>query len=176
MTQYFNLVSLRRKGLWAFGILSFLFFVQCEKDDICVDGDTPLLIIRFYDAANPTEFKQVTNLRVLGVGQATPVNTFSDRTSIDSIGIPLRVNQNSTGFALIFDSADDNDVEAGNTDILTFNYTTQEVFVSRACGFVANYEELTEDLVADTDNWIQSIEIVSPLIQTQDSAHVKIFH
>ncbi|MEX0288646.1 MAG: DUF6452 family protein [Flavobacteriaceae bacterium] len=176
MMHNLNFVSLRKKRWWVLGFLSLLLFAHCEKDDICVDGDTPLLIIRFYDAENTTEFKEVTNLRVFGLGQDNTVSTFSDRTSIDSIGIPLRTNQTNTAFALIFDSADENEVETGNSDTLTFNYSTKEVFVSRACGFVANYEELSEDLTTDADNWIQSIEIVSSLIQTQDSAHVKIFH
>ena len=32
-----------------FLLLLFLILLSCEKDDICVDGDTPHLIIRFYD-------------------------------------------------------------------------------------------------------------------------------
>jgi hypothetical protein len=77
---------------------------------------------------------------------------------------------------LISDSADEDDLETGNTDTLTFDYSTLEVFVSRACGYIANYDDLGELLTTDSENWIQNIEIVSPLIQQQDSAHVKIFH
>ena len=66
--------------------------------------------------------------------------------------------------------------ETGNIDTLTFNYATNEVFISRACGFVANYDGLSDELTVESENWIQNIEIVSSLIQKQDSAHVKIFH
>ncbi len=157
--------------------LGFVLIFSCEKDDICVDGDTPLLIIRFYDAADTTQFKSVSSLRVIGLGQETPVDTFTDRSTLDSIGIPLRINEISTGFQLILDSADDDDeLETGNSDTLNFNYTTQEVFVSRACGFIANYEGLSDELTSDSENWIQSIEIVNPSITNQNSAHVKIFH
>ena len=148
----------------------------CEKDDICVEGDTPLLIIRFYDVDNPLEAKAVTNLRVTGLGQENPVDTFADRTSLDSIAIPLRIHQPDTQFSFISESADEDGVETGNTDMLTFSYTTQEVFVSRACGFIANYDELTDSLEADADNWIQSIEIITPTINSFDAAHVEIFH
>ena len=148
----------------------------CEKDDICVEGDTPLLIIKFYDAENPTESKSVTNLRVRGLGQEDPVDTFTDRSTLDSIAIPLRINQPDTGFLFISESADEDGVETGNTDNLTFTYTTQEVFVSRACGFVANYDELTDSLEADADNWIQSIEIITQTINSSEAAHVEIFH
>lgn len=176
MTQRPVTVSLRRFSWVVLVCIATIFFIRCEKDDICVDGDTPQLIIRFYDADNTTEFKEVPSLRVVGLGQATTVNTIADRTALDSIAIPLRINELNTGFVLILDSADENEMETGNIDTLTFNYTTKEVFVSRACGFVANYEGLSEELTTESDNWIQNIEIVSSLVQKQDSAHVKIFH
>lgn len=157
-------------------LAAVISFNACEKDDICVDGDTPLLIIRFYDNDNPGELKAVPNIRVIGLGQNSTVNTIADRTSLDSIALPLRINEPNTGFILISDSADEDDLETGNIDTLTFDYNTLEVFVSRACGFVANYDELGELLTTDSENWIQNIEIVSPLVQKQDSAHVKIFH
>ncbi len=157
-------------------ILVVISITACEKDDICVDGDTPLLIIRFYDNDNPGELKAVPNLRVAGLGQSFTVDTFADRTSSDSIAIPLRINEANTGFVLISDSADEDDLETGNIDTLTFEYNTLEVFISKACGYIANYDDLGELLTVDTENWIQNIEIVTPIIQQQDSAHVKIYH
>jgi len=164
-----------------FGLLFLVFFTillsySCEKDDICVDGDTPLLIIRFYDASDTTALKAVTKLRIVGLENGTPINTFSDRTSSDSVAIPLRINESNTVFKIIFNSEGEDDVETGNIDTLLFNYDTQEVFVSRACGFVANYENLSDTLTADTDNWVQNVEIINPSITSQESAHVKIFH
>jgi len=157
-------------------LIVIISFIACEKDDICVDGDTPLMIIRFYDNENPSELKAVPSLRVIGLGQSSTVNTFTDRTSLDSIALPLRINEANTGFILTSDSADEDDLETGNNDTLTFDYSTLEIFISRACGFIANYDDLGELLTSDSENWIQNIEIVSPLIQQQDSAHVKIFH
>ena len=157
-------------------LLCAFITVSCEKDDICVDGDTPLLIIRFYDQADPESTKSVNGIRVIGVGNGSPVNTFSDRSTLDSIGLPLRLDMGATDFVLIRDSEDDNGMEIGNTDTLQFTYTPGRSFVSRACGFIGQYEELSSQLTADTDNWIQSIEITSPLVQSIDSAHVKIFH
>jgi len=157
-------------------LIVIISFIACEKDDICVDGDTPLLIIQFYDIENPSELKAVPSLRVIGLGQSSTVNTIADRTSLDSIVLPLRINEVNTGFILISDSADEDDLETGNNDTLTFDYSTLEIFISRACGYIANYDGLGELLTPDSENWIQNIEIVTPLIQQQDSAHVKIFH
>ena len=158
-------------------LLSCLSFSACEKDDICVDGDTPLLVVRFYDFENQTEFKAVPALRVVGVGSSFTVDTFTDRTSLDSIGLPLKVDDSATVFDLILDSADDDDdLETGNTDTLTFTYTTQEEFKSRACGFVMNFENLAQTLATDSDNWIKQIEIDTSVVANSASAHVKIFH
>lgn len=158
------------------GFLTLLSLLSCEKDDICVEGDTPLLIIRFYDAENPLEFKSVSSLRVVGLGQEFTVDTFADRSSLDSISIPLRINQPDTGFIFISESATQDDLETGNLDTLSFTYNTREEFVSRACGFIANFEDLNESLTNDGDNWIQSIEVISNTINSQASAHVEIFH
>ncbi|TMM53937.1 hypothetical protein FEE95_18765 [Maribacter algarum] len=164
-------------------ILIFLLciaFSACEKDDICVDGDTPLLIIRFYDSENPTEFKAVPGLRVVGAGNDTPVDTFTDRSSLDSISIPLKTIETLTNFSFISDSADDtNEVETGNADALGFSYETKEEFVSRACGFVVNYENLSSNFTTAPENWIQSIEIIKTTVQLETeetTAHVKVFH
>lgn len=163
-----------------FTIICSLSFSACEKDDICVDDDTPQLIIRFYDADNPTELKVVPGLRVIGVGNGNPVDTFSDRTStLDSIAIPLKTNDISTQFSFILNSEDDdNGAETGTTDQLLFSYETEEIFKSRACGFVVNYDNLTTDFSPATENWIQSIEIVKPSVTIEEevTAHVKIFH
>ena len=155
-------------------------FLACEKDDICVDDDTPQLVIRFYDAENPTDFKVVPGLRVIGVGNGEPVDTFSDRIStLDSIAIPLKANETSTQFSFIRDSADDDDgVETGNTNQIQFLYTRIEIFTSRACGFIVNYDDVTTDFTSAPGSWIQSIEIIKPSVTIEEevTAHVKIFH
>lgn len=166
-------------------IIVLIGFGACEKDDICIDGDTPLLVIRFYDFDNPTELKKVTKFRIAGVGQNTTVTTVSDRTDTDSIAIPLKVTENSTGFYFISNSSDVETtdtsgetitVEGGDIDTLYLNYTRIDKFISRACGYIANYEDLTSDLKTEIDNWIKDIEIVTPLVENSTAAHVKIFH
>ena len=157
-------------------VLGIISFAACEKDDICVDGDTPLLVIRFYNATDTASTKNVTTLRVKGLGQSSNVDTFADRSTADSLSIPLRPDSPNTTYLLIANSADEEEVEIGNTDTLTINHQTKEVFVSRACGFIANYENITPDLTTDSDNWINNIEVVSSTVENSETAHVKIFH
>ncbi|MFS4492395.1 DUF6452 family protein [Maribacter sp. 2308TA10-17] len=162
-------------------LLGICSFSACEKDDICVDGDTALLIVRFYDAANPNEFKVVPGLRVGGVGNNFTVNTIADRTStLDSIAIPLKTVDPLTGYVFIMDSAEDeNGTETGNADLLNFSYDIEEKFISRACGFVVEYQNLSTNFTPAPENWIQSIEIVKTTVklETEETiAHVKVFH
>jgi hypothetical protein len=166
-------------------IIIVISFGACEKDDICIDGVTPLLVIRFYDVDNPTALKKVTKFRIVGIGQNTTVTTVSDRTDLDSIAIPLKVAENITGFYFIRNSSDVEatnssgdtiTVEGGDLDTLYLNYNRIDKFVSRACGYIANYEDVSSDLKMETDNWIKDIEIITPLVENSTAAHVKIFH
>ncbi len=149
----------------------------CEKDDICVDGDTPLLVVNFYDSEDPSSGKNVTSLRVIGIGNGDPVGTFNDRSNRDSIQLPLRTDAPRTGFVLIRASASDSEgVETGNRDTVYFDYEITEDFISRACGFVPNFENLQADIQDDLSIWIDSIQIVNPSVQSIQTTHVAIYH
>ncbi len=72
-------------------LLLFLFtLASCEKDDICVEGTTPLMVIEFFDINNRETPKNVTGLRVVGEGQTITVNTVADRTDLNTITVPLK--------------------------------------------------------------------------------------
>ncbi|MFT5738596.1 MAG: hypothetical protein ACI9SG_002953 [Maribacter sp.] len=165
---------------FGFSILLFLYLLtvaSCEKDDICVEGNTPLMVIEFFDINNRDNLKNVTTLRVVGEGQTVTVNTVTDRTNLNTITIPLKTAADTTGFLLIANSASNDDgFELGNIDTVSFNYARLEDFKSRACGFIVNYEGLNGVFQTDTDNWIQDIEIMRTEIINSDSTHVKIFH
>lgn len=167
-------------GKLKLGILIFTCLIvaaSCEKDDICVEGDTPLLVIEFYNIADTAALKNVSSLRVIGEGQNLTVNTVSDRANTNKITIPLKTNEDSTSFICISNSAsDENGAETGNIDTLTFNYTRIDEFKSRGCGFVVNYDSLKASVTTGTENWIQEIEIVQSQVINSDSTHVKIFH
>lgn len=146
-----------KKNLLLFLLIAFAF--SCEKDDICVENVTPKLIIRFYDANDPTQVKAVSSLTV-----TTGDNTLISQQSTDSIAIPLDVNNLETVYTLTSDTTD---------DIVTITYGIDEVYVSRSCGFIANYNQLN---LMETGNWIQQVEIISQTIENENQAHVQIRH
>ncbi|MER3318603.1 MAG: DUF6452 family protein [Allomuricauda sp.] len=163
-------------------IVSMLYYVSsCEKDDICVDGDTPLLVIGFFDIEDTTAAKAVSSIRIrnIDIDSVLTNSTFGDRSnSPDSLLVPLRSSATSTMYHIISGSQDDTDSgeETGNIDTLTISYDLGEAFVSRACGFVVNYNNITVTLNEGAENWIQDISVVQPNVENTDSIHVKIFH
>lgn len=159
-------------------LLGTMAIISCQRDDICADTDptTPRLIIKFQDFEAQDEDKTVTNLRVLAEGIETPLPDLASTTT-DSIAVPLQSFSPETTFIFISDYAVDTEGnETGNMDILRFDYITREVFISRACGFVANYETLVSTLTTDEDNWIKLVTINTDLVNNETQTHVTILH
>ncbi len=172
-----------KKTLSIILILSiFINFSSCERDDICVDGDTPFLIVGFFDIDDTTNFKVVNSLRVRSIDNNAIVANefgsfgFSDRSNVtDSIFLPLRIDNSTTTFEFILNSAGDE--ETGNIDTLSFSYDVGEQFISRGCGFVANYNNLDTIRTPSSEDWIRQIRILEPNIENNPtSIHVQIFH
>ena len=109
-------------------IVSMLYYVSsCEKDDICVDGDTPLLVIGFFDIEDTIAAKTVSSIRIrnIDIDSVLTNSTFGDRSnSPDSLQVPLRSSDTSTMYQIISGSQDDADTgeETGNIDTLTISY------------------------------------------------------
>lgn len=153
----------------------------CEPDDICPESTptTPSLIIRFYDISNQESKKSVVKLRIQGVGNDSPLTNYNVVTT-DSIVLPLKTDAASTQYKLYKDYAFVNDTTPpnGNQDIITFNYTTKQVYVSRACGYKTIFENVTLTIEPDTDNWIKQKESLNDnqSVEDEKAAHFKLFH
>ena len=156
-------------------LLLALSFWNCEKDDICAEGTpvTPRLIIEFYDAANPTVLKNVTNLKVV---ESSLTDGFGF-TGVNKIQVPLRTNSEETILNFI-QNGNNSDTSDDDTDELIFNYATQEVYISRACGYKMTFQlDAIDGVVATPDgsNWIQNIIVTQPNIENENEVHVKIY-
>ena len=157
-------------------LLLAVSFWNCEKDDICADGNanTPRVIIEFYDALNTTTLKNVTNL---GVGEPTFDTRFSF-TGISKIEVPLRTNSTTTTLNFIENGGDTTDTSDDNPDAIAFNYATSNVYISRACGYKTIFQlDPTTPIVLSPDaaNWIQNIVVSQPNIENENEVHVKIY-
>tara|TARA_R110002167_G_scaffold50143_3_gene146304 strand:+ start:3237 stop:3701 length:465 start_codon:yes stop_codon:yes gene_type:complete len=154
-------------------MLGIISFSACEKDDICVDGNTPLLVIGFYDVTDTSLVKPVPLLVVKGLDGGDTLAVITNK-SLESIELPLRPETDNTTFVLSQNPT--TEASTLNEDVITFNYESKEVFISRACGFVANYDNLSGTVGADALNWILAIEVKTTLVANSNETHVKIYH
>ena len=161
-------------------------FSSCEKDDICdaATSTTPRLVIEFYDSliATPT-LKNLTNLNAVASGMSDGVvfnttlsvtNPLRYVTNTSKIYLPLDPSASTTTYTLPNNFGDTSAI----ADVLTFNYTKNEVYVSRACGYKYLFNltnSNTNILTPDTDNWIKNIIIVKPNLETENEVHIKIY-
>jgi len=154
-----------RKLSYSFTLIAvlLLLFSACEKDDICLEPATPKLVIRFYDIANPDEFKAVEDLQIVLDSQSDTIK-FGTK---DSIAIPLDVNNNSCQYKFITGT---------NPDVLFFTYQREDVFISKTCGYKTYFHQLAVDIQPDADNWIRQIEIIHNSVTIDTIAHVKVYH
>ena len=165
-------------------IVSIIFLTGCEKDDICPESTqtTPRLVITFYDIDNTQERKNIESLAVYAVrdNELVLIEDISGITT-DSIAIPLRNDIGVSNFKFIKNYSVENDVMFGDSNHIYIDYEINDVFISRACGFIANYSITTllnYDLMADPPitGWITGYEIINSTVTNENQSHVKILH
>ena len=160
-------------------LISLLLF-SCEKDDICSESTqtTPRLVLEFYDISAPEDLKQVPGLFAIGLdNDANEVEIINELVSTRStIELPLQNNANQTQFKLYksYDLVDSTVV--GNPDIITVTYAIETLYISRACGYINNYEIQTFSISNDSERWMTSFEILTTQITNENEIHDKILH
>ena len=150
-------------------LLMLILIIGCEPDDICIEGTTGTaeLIIIFHDFDNPDSRKEIQNLNVIGSINQNDFESLFFTTS-DSITLPLRKFSSSTNYKFVLN--DDNNMIV---DELAIFYTTNDIFINRACGFKTIFEELN---VTYSNNWIKKIVILNNSISSNNNANIKILH
>ncbi|PCH51864.1 MAG: hypothetical protein COC22_04990, partial [Flavobacteriaceae bacterium] len=87
MKKYFTII-----------LVFFLTILSCEKDDFCVGTTTPNLVIRFYNNDIQTDVKKILLDSVWAIDK-NGIEQYKN-ISIDSIAIPLNLNENSTTYII----------------------------------------------------------------------------
>ena len=158
---------------------------NCESDDICPESTltTPRMIITFYDVNNPEERKNVESLGVYIVknNELKLINEING-VNTDSIAIPLRDDESVSNVKFCKDFSEDiTIIPSGLPNHLYVYYEINERFISRACGFINNYNlslALPYDPLntSSSTNWISDVIILNDSINNENQSHVKILH
>ncbi|WP_299124713.1 DUF6452 family protein [uncultured Winogradskyella sp.] len=178
-----------------------IVLINCERDDICAESTltTSRLSIEFYDATSPDDLKSVPRLTIYGDSPNISIPDDEDSSgailidpfetgrvynaNLSSAELPLIIaNENeetTTRFILEKDTnlrLDTDNTTESNIDILEITYTTEFIYVSRACGYKSVFNGLGVIVENDTDNWISNIEVLETTIENENTVHVRIFH
>jgi hypothetical protein len=163
------------------GILLLVFtviFSGCEKDDICdaTTITTPRVVIEFYDFNIPANLKSVTNLKVTGLEGTVNLTDSLGVFSGSTISLPLRASQDITKYSLVLNSTV---AASANEDFLQFNYTRNNVYVSRACGYKTLFElqgnPQRTDITTPENFWIKNLIVTTTKINDESETHIKIY-
>lgn len=164
-------------------LVCLLFMSSCQRDDICPETTqtTPKLVIEFFNFEDVDQPKDVRRLNVVAEGDT--IAFFDETTSNkNKISIPLRTDQDFTNYTFYrnYDlSEEEEDEYTTNGDKIQFSYAVNEEYVSRACGYKAEFLDFDADLVSEENNgnWIKNIEVQQPNdILNEQTTHLYIYH
>ena len=141
-----------------------LFFLSCEKDDICIEGseNTNRITIEFIDneSKNPTG---ISLSFIKGINNDSIIESFSG----NGLKLPLMVNSNQTKYIL-----EQNEVR----DTLIIFHQTNHLYLNRSCGFKSNFLIESETKIIKESGWIREISIVQDSIFNEEKTNIFIHY
>jgi len=151
-------------------LVSLLILSSCEKDDICVENDSVYINLVFFSVEDGSTAKSVSGFSLLDLNGDIVQNY--DNTTVSAIALVLPTSE--TSYGLILQKRTEVDGLTINTnDTLNFSYTPKATYVSRACGYIRTYTDLS---INSTRNWINEVIVNTPEINSNNDEHVAILH
>lgn len=169
-----------KRMIWCLGALFFvLLTTNCERDDVCAESTptTPRVILEFFDYSNNALPKNVSTMTV----KSTETDSILTFSGTNKVSIPLKTFDTTTTYTLTIND-DENPGTITETDTLTFNYATREIYVSRACGYKTVFD-LSQDIGVpavvlnngSAGNWLRSIIIDTHTIEFENETHIRVY-
>ena len=148
-------------------ILLSLFLISLfscgSDDDICIGGEaTPRLKMKFKTQSNG-KLKMMDSLYIKVDYGSGPVSVVASKSKIDSVTIPLRVDDQP--FTKIFVGTAKDEI----TSEVKITYTTLSEYVSPACGIKKIYDNVNG--VVEVPNAVLNIEKNQNQISDESKTH-----
>lgn len=142
-------------------LVLILFFLSCEKDDICIEGsdNTNRVTIGFID----NESKDPTGINLSFIKGVNNDSIISEEFSGAELKLPLMVNSNQTKYIL-----EQNEVR----DTLIILHQTNHLYLNRSCGFKSNFLIKSETEIIKESGWIREISIVQDSIFNEEKTNI----
>lgn len=174
-----------RKIFIVLALVSGAAFLSCEKDDICPESTptTPSMVVEFFNAENTSVNKPITGLKYFVEGMT---DTITISGSATEIRVPLRTDATSTKWGFIYTSTPTGSTDPVlNTDFIEFKYTTQQTYISRACGFkttflldantTPNPNPVLTDAPGESSLWILDLDVEKNNIEDENETHISLY-
>ena len=153
-------------ALKAFRILLVLLagqaFAGCDIGETCSDDVISRVNAGIYTITGGRE--SALTVGQLSLYALSRPDSVLQGSNVRKFDFPLSMHEESTRFVMTADTV---------TDTLELSYTSKLVWISTACGFTANF---TIREVNHTQHFIDSISLVSTLVDLYDVENLKIFH
>lgn len=160
---------MKRIAIIFIGIL--LLTVSCQKSDICIESEpsTPRLVIKFMDEDRPARTKAVEGFNA----KAKDSDFYYSSAITDTIAmLPLLTTNDSTTYEFFIHQGDSLKTESVT---VKFAYSSEDQYISRACGFRDRFENLEATL--ENNQWIKNITIPDSIsIKDEKNTHLYIYH
>ena len=146
-------------------LVLILFFLSCEKDDICIEGseNTNRVTIGFID----NESKNPTGINLSFIKGVNNDSIISEGFSGAELKLPLMVNSNQTKYIL-----EQNEIK----DTLVIFHQTNHLYLNRSCGFKSNFLIKSETEIIKESGWIREISIVQDSIFNEEKTNIFIHY
>lgn len=142
-----------------------LFFLSCEKDDICIEGseNTNRITIGFLE----NESKNPKGINLSFIKGVNNDSIISEAFSGAELKLPLMVNSNETKYIL-----EQNEVR----DTLIIFHQTNHLYLNRSCGFKSNFLIKSKTEIIKESGWIREISIVQDSIFNEEKKNIFIHY
>ena len=142
-----------------------LFFLSCEKDDICIEGseNTNRITIGFLE----NESKNPKGINLSFIKGVNNDSIISEAFSGAELKLPLMVNSNETKYIL-----EQNEVR----DTLIIFHQTNHLYLNRSCGFKSNFLIKSDTEIIKESGWIREISIVQDSIYNEEKTNIFIHY
>ena len=142
-----------------------LFFLSCEKDDICIEGseNTNRVTIGFVNYKSRIQ----TGINLTFIKGIDNDSIISESFSGSELKLPLMVNSNETKYIL-----EQNKV----IDTLKIFHLTNHLYLNRSCGFKSNFLIKSNTEILKKSGWIREISIVQDSIYNEEKTNIFIHY
>ena len=162
------------KSIYIALFVASIAWIGCEKDDLC-DGSnnqTPRLHVNLLDQYNVENKKPAEYIKMYIVGEEHVI----EASNASDLYLPLIPGATSTQWTIeLYDVVGEDKVLIG-TETIQFNYTPENQYISKACGFKTNFNAFSYQRLDTTNPWLGGVSLTTNSITDEKNVHVQVFY